>query len=145
MAYRRPASARTEGRERRRLRQLLTQRIADGPRNSMARLDFIEGVAITLEQFHFSSVKTEDLVTIGRLKNPHQRLDMKAVRHNHHLGDRPLNPVDTEQSWRTEDRQAVERMVPKIAVIGENLKRLDERSDMPVRVLLLQRFLHRLD
>jgi hypothetical protein len=83
------------------------------------------------------------LVTISRLKDAHQRLDMKTVRDNNHFGDRPLEPVNTEESGGAQDGQSVKRMVPKITITGENLKRLHQRSDLPVRVLLAQRFLHR--
>ncbi|MEO8779972.1 MAG: hypothetical protein ABI389_15050 [Rhodanobacter sp.] len=71
--------------------------LGEGAWHLRCELDFIEAVAIALEQTDLVAIQPEHLVTIGRLHDAQQRPGMEAVDNHGQLGDRTLQPVDAEE------------------------------------------------
>src|SRR5665648_285951 len=57
-----------------RLGQLISQRLGDRPRDSRSRIDFIEHVAVPLEELDLPKAQSQNLVAIGRLQESSQGL-----------------------------------------------------------------------
>jgi hypothetical protein len=56
------------------------------------KLHLIKSVAVSFEQFDLLTVQSQHMVTIRRLKNPDERLDVETLSHHRQLGHRPLQP-----------------------------------------------------
>src|SRR5688572_15048461 len=90
-------------------------------------------VAVTLEELDVPPVQAQDLVAVGRLKNAHEGLGVEAVRHDSQLGDRPLEPVDSENTGRAQHGQSVQCVIPEVVIVGQSTERSQERLDLSRR------------
>ena len=66
---------------------------------------------------------------------------MKAIRDYNQLANKALEPVNTEQSGCAQDRQAVQRVIPKFLVRRKILKRSQQGLNFSRGILLTQRLL----
>ena len=63
---------------------------------------------------------------------------MEGVRHHGKFRDGPLKSEDMEKPRRRESREAVQRVIPEFRVLQESVKRLENFSDLFLRIRLLQ-------
>ena len=114
---------------------------------ALGQLHFHQAVAVALVQLEAVAAQAQHLVLVGRLRDAHQRLGVKAVRHHGQFGHRARQAVHAKQPRRAKHRQALGGVVPEIGVGGQRLERLQQRRHFALRVLLQQRrfqFLHQI-
>ena len=85
--------------------------------------------------------QAENLVAVGRLKDAHQGFGVEAIGHDGQLGNRPLEPVDSEHASCAQHCQSVKGVIPEVAVVRQCQERVQERPDLSPRILPQQRFL----
>jgi hypothetical protein len=132
----RPSGSAVRGNGEMRLCQFLAKHLGDSPRDALGQLDLVKGVAVAFEELDFPPVQTKDLVAVGRLEDANEGLRVEAVGRDSQLGDRPLEFVNSEYAQRAKHSQAVNGVIPEVAILGQNLERLQERLDLTRRVLL---------
>ena len=109
--------------------QFFTQGFGDGARHIRRQLNLIERVAVALKQFDLVSAHTEHLKAIRRLQKSSERFGVKTIGGNGQLRDGPLQGINLKQSERAEDGDAIERVVPEIAVASQFFERLQQRMN----------------
>ena len=118
--------------------QLIAQRFGDGARHIRRQLNFIECVAVALKQFDLVSAQTKHLKAIRRLQKSSQRFGVEAIGDDGQLRDGPLQGIHLKQSGRAEDGDAIERVVPEIAVASQFFKRLQQRMNFVRRIFCFE-------
>ena len=106
------------------------------PGNPVRQVDRVEGVSIPFIEFHLLTAEAEDLIAVRRLDKPQDRLDVKAVGDDAQLGHRPLEPVGAEGVGRAEHGQAVEGVIPELAILVQGLEWLQERPELAIGMFL---------
>jgi hypothetical protein len=127
-----------------RISKFLPQSICECVWHIRVQRNLVQGVTIAFEESGFLSVQTENLIAVGRLKDAHQGLEMKAVRHYDQFGDGPLQSVDPKHSSCAKHRQPVKGMIPHVAVVRQCQERVQECLDLSLRDLLQERLLQSL-
>jgi hypothetical protein len=127
------------------LRQLVAQRLGDGARHTGRELDLVDDVAVTLEQPNLAPAQTQHLEATHRLQEAPQRLGMEAVGHHRQFLHRSRQHEDAEQPRTAQHRDAVERVVPEVRIVGQRVKRRQQGACLVRRVPLPQGHLQRLD
>ncbi len=102
-----------------RIGQFFPQRISERARHFLMQSNLAQDVTVTFEKLGFLPVQSENMITIGRLKNAHQGFGMKAIGHNNQFGNRPLESVNPENAFRAQHRQPFIGVVPEFAVVSQ--------------------------
>jgi len=95
-------------------------------------------VAVALEQAHLAPADAQDMITVARLHDAHERLGVETLGHDGQFPHRALQAIDLEQAGRAKDGQPVLRVVPEFGVFGKVVKRRQQRRDFPFGIFLLQ-------
>src|ERR1700722_3946094 len=85
-------------------------------------MNFIENVAIAFKKPKRLAGKRKYLITVGGLHYAYQGLDMKSVGDDCELADSSLQLENAKEIRATKDRQAVDGVPPKSAVVGQVMK-----------------------
>jgi len=133
------ASARVRGDSLVWLGQLFAQRLGDRPRNSRSEIDLIECVAVPLEEPDRAVAQSENLIAVGRLQKPPERLGVEAVGRDGHFDDGPLKSEYMKKPRCAEHGQSFQCVIPEFLILGERLKRFQKQPNLRDRIFLAQR------
>ena len=114
-------------------------------RHLRRQCDLVHAVAVALEQARRMPAQRQDLIAVGRLHDAHQGLGVKAVGDDGQFFHRALQPIDAEHVRGTQHGQALGAVVPELGIVRQRVERCQQRGDVAVRVLLLQRGFQLLD
>ena len=86
--------------------------------------DLHQAVAIAFKQLEAVTAQAQNLVMVGRLRDTHQRLGVKAVGHHDQVCHRARQAIDAKHARRSQHREAMRGVVPKVSVVGQCMERL---------------------
>src|SRR5690606_33248455 len=100
------------------------------------QLHLIENVAVALEEPDALPGESEDVVAIGRLNHPHERLDVEALGYHRQLGNGPLERIHTKHAGSAQHGETIAGVHPEDFIVGQAPERLEERLGVAMRILL---------